>query len=123
MDTPAPADPPRHIVALDTYGTEQIVRPADRQRVAAIKCTRAVPAILKALFGDLAADITPARASYSYIYLAAAYHLKKSYLVLRLTDAELAQVEDITRPQPYGSWVFLWRDGSWHELPCQSHLE
>src|SRR5258708_34647843 len=123
MDNPTPADPPRHIVALDSYGTEQVISPAHQQRVAAIKCVRAVPAILKLLFGDLAEDVTPSRASYAYIHLAAAYHLKKSYLVLCLTDAELAQVEALTRPQPYGPWVFLWRDGHWHEFPCQRHSE
>src|SRR5579871_1724042 len=123
MNNPAPAEAPRHIVALDTYGTEQVFRPRDRQRVQAIKCTRAVPDILKALFGDLVEDVTPGRASYSYIHLATDYRLKKSYLVLCLTDSELAQVEALTRPQPYGPWVFLWRNGNWHELPCQSHSE
>src|SRR5258708_2904017 len=123
MDNPAAAESPRHVVAVDTYGTEQVFHPATRQRVSAIKCTRAAPDILKLLFGALAEDVTPSRASYSYIRLTVDYHLKKSYLIVRLTDTELSGVEALTRLQPYGQLVFLWRNNAWHEFPCQRHAD
>src|SRR5438067_7206342 len=94
---------------LDTYGVEKVFVSSSKERVSALKCTRAVPAILRLLFGEAAVDVTPVQASYSYIQLNVSYHLKKSYLVLKLTDEELAQVEQITRQQPIGAWVYLWR--------------
>src|SRR5205085_9527731 len=114
---------PMHIVGLDTYGVEKVFVSSSKERVAALKCTRAIPAILLLLFGEAAVDVTPVRASYSNIQLKVSYHLKKSYLVLKLTDEELVQVEQITRQQPIGAWVYLWRDGNWAEFPCGSHSD
>ena len=67
--------------------------------------------------------VTPPRASYTYLQLAVPHRLKNNYLVLRLTGDELAQIEIITRQQPLGAWVYLWRDGHWLEFPCGSHAD
>src|SRR5690242_7752562 len=104
-DSPLPGANASHLVALDTYGTQKVLIPATKEQVTALKCTRAVPDILQTLFGARAIDVTPPGASYHYIQLTMSYHLKRSYLLLKLTDAELAQVETLTRQQPLGAWM------------------
>jgi hypothetical protein len=106
-------------VAIHTYGREPAYDQATGRSVSTIKCTRAAPDILLALFGERARDLTPPRSYYRHIALDPVPSLKNSYLMLRLTREDLAQVEALTRPQPVGAWVYLWRDLKWHEFPHQ----
>src|SRR5579859_104292 len=107
---------PTILVALRTYGTQV------QRGVTCIKCVNGVPSILMKLFGEKATNMTPQRASYSYIHVPGA-RLNHHFLVLKVTDAEKAQIEERVCHSENMPCVFLWKDGEWYEFPCKRHPE
>ncbi|MBK9748912.1 MAG: hypothetical protein IPO91_19320 [Chloroflexi bacterium] len=111
-----------HIIAVDTYGAQRVTDPRTHQLVSAYKLgyTSAVSAVLLALYGDKARNVSPKQASYHYVQIDGDVVVRHGHILLTLTDAELARAEQITR-QSYRAGVFLWRDNQWWTFPDSSH--
>ncbi|QPC83644.1 hypothetical protein G4Y79_04485 [Phototrophicus methaneseepsis] len=56
------------------------------------------------------------RASYHYIQVDADITIHHGYILIKVSDAELAQVETITRQMQYPA-VYRWREDAWVEFP------
>jgi hypothetical protein len=76
----------------------------------------AASAVLLALYGDKARDVSSKQASYHYIQVNAEVSVRHGHILLKVTDAELARAEALTR-QSHRPAVYRWRDGAWLELP------
>ena len=113
-----------HIIAVDTYGAQRVTDPRTQQLVSAYKLgyTSAVSAVLLALYGDKARNVSPKQASYHYVQIDGDVVVRHGHILLTLTDAELARAEQITR-QSYRAGVFLWRDQQWWAFPDSSHSD
>ena len=111
-----------HIIAVDTYGAQRITDPRTQKLVSAYKLgyTSAVSAVLLALYGDKARNVSPKQASYHYVQIDGDVVVLHGHILLTLTADELARVEQITR-QSYRAGVFLWRDNQWWAFPDSSH--
>lgn len=107
-----------HTIAVSTYGSQRVKDPTTRQRVSAYKIgySGAGSAVLLALFGAKARDVSPKRASYHYVQIDVDVKVHHGFILLRLTDDELATVESVTR-RHYRADIYLWRDGEWLEFP------
>ena len=111
-----------HIIAVDTYGAQRVTAPQTGKRVSAYKLgyTSAVSAVLLALCGERARDVSPKQASYRYIQFDDEMVVRHGHILLTLTAAELAKAEQITR-QSHRAGIFLWRDKKWWTFPNSSH--
>jgi len=113
-----------HIIAVDTYGAMRITAPQTGQLVSAHKLgyTSAVTAVLLALYGEKARDVSPKQASYRYVQIDGEVVVRHGHILLTLTADELAKTERITR-QHHRAGVYLWRDKKWWALPDSSHTD
>lgn len=111
-----------HIIAVDTYGSMRITSPQTGRLVSAYKMgyTSAVTAVLLALYGENARDVSPKQASYRYLQIDGDVIVRHGHILLTLTATELAKTEQITR-QNHRAGVFLWRDKKWWAFPDRSH--
>lgn len=82
--------------------------------------TTAVTAVLLALYGENARDVSPKQASYRYVQIDGDVVVRHGHILLTLTAAELTKAEQITR-QSHRAGVFLWRDKTWLAFPDSSH--
>ena len=87
----------------------------------------AASAVLLALYGDRARDVSSKRASYHYIQIDAETTVRKGYLLLKVSDEALARAETLTRAHPStntGCWRWLDRPGrtnnGWHRFPSSA---
>jgi hypothetical protein len=82
----------------------------------------AASAVLLALYGDKARDVSSKHASYHYIQVDGAVVVRHGYILLKVSSDLLRQAETITR-RFHRAAVFLWRDGKWRELPTSRQPE
>ena len=61
-------------------------------------------------------------ATYHYVQIHAETTVRHGHLLLKITDAELAQVEAITR-QVHRPAVYRWQGDSWTEFPNLTHSD
>lgn len=111
-----------HIIAIDTYGAQRVTDPATGKLVSAHKLgyTTAVTAVLLALYGANARDVSPRQATYRYVQIDGDVLVRHGHILLTITSDELARVEAITR-QHHRAAVFLWRDERWWTFPDSTH--
>jgi hypothetical protein len=111
-----------HIISVDTYGAQRVTAPQTGKQVSAYKLgyTTAVTAVLLALYGENARDVSPKQASYRYVQIEGDVVVRHGHILLTLTAHELAKAEQITR-QSHRAGVFLWRDKTWWAFPDSSH--
>jgi len=107
-----------NLIAIDTYGSHRVQHPHTGQTVSAYKMgySSAASAVLLALYGDQARDVSSKQASYHYIQVDAAVTVRHGHILLKVTDAELAQAEALTR-QAHRPAVYRWQDNTWLEFP------
>ena len=111
-----------HIISVDTYGSMRITARQTGKLVSAYKLgyMTAVTAVLLALYGENARDVSPKQASYRYVQIDGEVVVRHGHILLTLTTSELARAEQITR-QSHRAGVFLWRDKKWWAFPDSSH--
>ncbi|MBZ0275800.1 MAG: hypothetical protein K8I60_06630 [Anaerolineae bacterium] len=107
-----------HLIAIDTYGSHRVKDPHTGQMVSAYKIgySSAASAVLLALYGDRARDVSSKHASYHYIQVEAEATVRHGYLLLKVSDDELTRAEAITI-QSHRPAVYRWLDGVWQEFP------
>jgi hypothetical protein len=107
-----------HVIAVSTYGSHRVKNAHTGQMVSAQKIgySSAASAVLLALYGDRARDVSSKQASYHYIQIDAEVTVRHGYILLKVSDAELASAEAITR-QTHRPAVYRWRDDAWVEFP------
>jgi hypothetical protein len=113
-----------NILAIATYGAQRVKHPQTKQMVSAYKMgySSAASAVLLALYGDKACDVSSKHASYHYIQVDGDVVVRHGYILLKVGDEPLRQAETITR-RFHRAAVFLWRDGKWRELPTSRQSE
>jgi hypothetical protein len=113
-----------HIIAVDTYGAQRVTAPQTGKTVSAYKMgyTSAVTAVILALYGEKARDVSPKQASYRYVQIDGEVVVRHGHILLTLTANELARTEALTR-QSHRAGVFLWRDQKWWALPDSGHTD
>jgi len=113
-----------YIIAVDTYGAQRVTAPQTGKIVSAYKMgyTSAVTAVLLALYGTNARDVSPKQASYRYVQIDGDVVVRHGHILLTLTADELAKAEQIAR-QSHRAGVFLWRDKKWWTFPDSNHAD
>ncbi len=113
-----------HIIAIDTYGAQRVTDPRTGKTISAYKLgyTSAATAVLLALYGENARDVSPRQATYRYVQIDGDVLVRHGHILLTLKQDELARTETITR-QHHRAAVYLWRDGKWEALPDSTHSE
>jgi len=114
----------QHIIAIHTYGSNRVKSRLTGQTVSAYKqgYTSATSAVLLALYGDKAQDVSSKHATYHYVQIQAETTARHGHLLLKITDAELAQAEAITR-QVHRPAVYRWQEDNWVEFPNLTHSD
>lgn len=112
------------IIAVSTYGSHRVKNAHTGQMVSAQKIgySSAASAVLLALYGDRARDVSSKQASYHYIQIDAEVTVRHGYILLKVSDAELASAEAITR-QTHRPAVYRWQDDAWVEFPSLKSLD
>ena len=113
-----------HIIAVDTYGSQRVTAPQTGKTVSAYKMgyTSAVAAVLLALYGTNARDVSPKQASYHYVQIDGEVVVRHGHILLTLTADELTKTEQIAR-QSHRAGVYLWRYKKWWAFPDSSHAD
>ncbi|MDK3160523.1 hypothetical protein QPK87_28785 [Kamptonema cortianum] len=113
-----------NILAIATYGAQRVKHPQTQKMVSAYKMgySSAASAVLLALYGDSARDVSSKQASYHYIQVDSDVVVRHGYILLKVNNELLGQAEAITR-RSHRAAVFLWRDSKWHELPTSRQPE
>ena len=106
------------ILALHTYGSQRVKHPHTKQTVSAYKIgyTSAASAVLLALYGDQARDVSSKQASYHYVQIDAEVTVRHGHILLKVNAGELAKSEAITR-RVHRPAVYRWQDDAWQEFP------
>lgn len=106
------------IVAISSYGSHRVKNRHTGKTVSAYKIgySSAASAVLMALYGDRARDVSSKQASYHYIQIDAEVTVRHGYILLKVSDVELASAEAITR-QTHRPAVYRWQDNAWVEFP------
>jgi hypothetical protein len=114
----------QHIIAVDTYGAQRVTDPHTGKTVSAYKLgyTSAVTAVLLALYGAKARDVSPKQATYRYLQIDGDVIVRHGHILLTLTADELGRTEAITR-QHHRAAVYLWRESKWWALPDSTHTD
>ncbi|MBZ0280737.1 MAG: hypothetical protein K8L97_08340 [Anaerolineae bacterium] len=107
-----------NIVAISTYGAQRVKHPQTKQTISAYKIgySSAASAVLLALYGDKARNVSSKQASYHYIQIDGDVAVRHGYILLKVSDELLRQAETISR-NFHRAAVFLWRESKWLELP------
>ncbi|MEQ8676512.1 MAG: hypothetical protein RIC84_25070 [Aggregatilineales bacterium] len=107
------------IIALSTYGSQRVKHPHSGQMISAYKMgySSAASAVLLALYGDQARDVSSKHASYHYIQIDSEVTVRHGYILLKITAEELAKAEAITR-KTHRPAVYRWQENVWQEFPC-----
>ena len=87
------------LIAVASYGAHRVKSRHTGKTVSAYKIgySSAASAVLLALYGDRARDVSSKQASYHYIQIDAEVTIRHGYILLKASDAELASAEAITR--------------------------
>jgi len=107
-----------HIIAIATYGSHRVKHPHTGQMVSAHKLgyTSVASAVLLALYGQQAQDVSSKHASYHYVQIHAEVTVRHGYILLKVSDDQLTRAEAITI-QSHRPAVYRWMDGAWQEFP------
>lgn len=107
------------IIALSTYGSQRVKHPHSGQMISAYKMgySSAASAVLLALYGGQARDVSSKHASYHYIQIDSEVTVRHGYILLKITAEELAKAEAITR-KTHRPAVYRWQENVWQEFPC-----
>ena len=113
-----------NILAIATYGAQRVKHPQTQKMISAYKMgySSAASAVLLALYGDTARDVSSKQASYHYIQVDGDVVVRHGYILLKVSEELLRHAETITR-RSHRAAVFLWRDSKWHELPTTRQPE
>lgn len=113
-----------HLVAVHTYGAQQVTDPQTGARVSAQKIgySGGTSAILRAILGDQVRDVTSKRASYHYLQINAQVHIRQGFILFRLSDDDLSRIEQIARQHAH-SRAYRWREDRWYHLPTQRNAD
>ncbi|MDL1900334.1 hypothetical protein FBR02_06150 [Anaerolineae bacterium CFX9] len=113
-----------NILAVATYGAQRVKHPQTQKMISAYKMgySSAASAVLLALYGDKARDVSSKHASYHYIQVDGDVVVRHGYILLKVSSDLLRKAETITR-RFHRAAVFLWRDGKWCELPTSRQPE
>lgn len=113
------------IVAIDTYGRQRIKSPNSDALVSAYKLgyTTAGAAVLLALYGERAQNLSSSRTSYHYVSISGETSIHNGYLLFAISQNELAKVEAITRQHSDHSGCWRWQEGQWLTFPTANHPE
>ncbi len=113
-----------NILAIASYGAQRVKHPQTQKMISAHKMgySSAASAVLLALYGDKARDVSSKQASYHYIQVDGDVVVRHGYILLKVSSDLLRQAETITR-RSHRAAVFLWRDGKWRELPTSRQPE
>jgi hypothetical protein len=107
-----------HVIAIATYDSHRVKHPRTGQMVSAYKLgyTSAVSAVLLALYGEQAQDVSSRHASYHYVQIHAEVTVRHGYILLKVNDNELTRAEAITI-QNHRPAVYRWLEDTWQEFP------
>ena len=107
-----------HIIAIASYGSQRVKHPHTGQMISAYKMgySSAASAVLLALYGDQARDVSSKHASYHYIQIDSEVTVRHGYILLKITDEALAKAEAITR-KVHRPAVYRWQESAWMEFP------
>lgn len=107
-----------HIIAVETYGSHRVKHPRTGKTVSAYKLgyTSATASVLLALYGEQAQDVSSKQATYRYVQIGIETVVRHGYLLLTLTDEELALTERLTG-SGHRAGMFQWKDKGWWEFP------
>ncbi|GAB5426320.1 MAG: hypothetical protein Crog4KO_34670 [Crocinitomicaceae bacterium] len=110
-----------HILAIPTYGSHRVKDPQSKKRISAQKIgySSASADILLALYDEQARDVSSKRQSYRYIAIDGQVAVHKGYILLRLSDKDLAMAETMSKLHHHAG-AYLYREGGWQELPNQT---
>jgi hypothetical protein len=113
-----------NILAIATYGAQRVTHPQTQKMISAYKMgySSAASAVLLALYGDKARNVSSKHASYHYIQVDSDVVVRHGYILLKVSSNLLRQAETTTRRFHHAA-VFLWRDGKWRELPTSRQPE
>jgi len=101
------------------YPTDQPAKPGSRRKrkMQGYQVSKPNYHILKTLIPDQVTDIPRSRiVEYRYIQVDDAVRQQNRYFLLPITEAQLPQVESITKTEQKPT-VYLWRDGAWWSFP------
>jgi hypothetical protein len=113
-----------NILAIATYGAQRVKHHQTQKMISAYKMgySSATSAVLLALYGDKARDVSSKHASYHYIQVDGDVVVRHGYILLKVSSDLLRQSETITR-RFHRAAVFLWKDDKWRELPTSRQPE
>ncbi len=108
----------QHILAVHTYGSQRVKGRGTNQTVSAYKIgySSAACEVLLALYGKKARDVSSSHASYRYVQIDGDTSVRNGYLLLSVTDDELARAKAVAC-RHHRAAVFVWREDKWLELP------
>ncbi|MCA0453982.1 MAG: hypothetical protein LCI00_08410 [Chloroflexi bacterium] len=108
----------QHILAVHTYGSQRVKRPDTNQMVSAYKIgySSAACEVLLALYETKARDVSSSHATYRYVQIDGDTSVRHGYLLLSVTDDELARAKAVAC-RHHRAAVFVWREDKWLELP------
>ncbi|MBZ0299245.1 MAG: hypothetical protein K8J31_05885 [Anaerolineae bacterium] len=107
-----------HILGISSYGSHRVKHPQTGQMVSAYKLgyTSGASAVLMALYGNQAQDVSSKHARYHYVQIHAEVTVRHGYILLKVNDDQLTRSEAITS-QRHRPAVYRWLDGAWQEFP------
>lgn len=117
---------PPYLIAIETYGSQRVRAPASGAMVSAYKIGYSTigRAVLLALYGSRALDVTSKHASYHYVSLEGDVSAHSGYLLMTLTENEFERVKQITRMHPSRrTGIFWWHEKQWWHFPHAGDTE
>jgi len=117
---------PLYMIAVDSYGSQRVRAPASGAMVSAFKIGYSTVgrAVLLALYGSRALDVTSKHASYHYVSLEGDVSAHNGYLLLALNEEEFERVKQITRVHPSRrTGIFWWHENQWWHFPYTGEAE
>ena len=112
------------IIAIASYGSQRVKHPYTKQMISAYKMgySSAASAVLLALYGTQARDVSSKHTSYHYIQIDSDVTIRHGYILLKVTDEELAKAEAITH-RSHRPAVYRWQENVWMEFPNLNRAE
>ena len=118
--------PSPHLIAVETYGSQRVRAPASGAMVSAYKIgfSTVGRAVLLALYGSRALDVTSKHASYHYVSIEGDISAHNGYLLLALSENEFERIKQITRVHPSRrTGIFWWHESQWWHFPHTGESE
>ncbi len=112
--------PALKIISLETYGSQRVRAPASGAMISAYKIGYSTlgRAVLLALYGSRALDVTSKHASYHYVSIEGDVSAHNGFLLLALSDDEFERVKRLTSVHPSRrTGIFWWHENQWWHFP------